>query len=878
MTQNRLVNILLALALILLAGTGYESLSNHFALGKLDQALSGLEVNLEQPTATQVSQSVGLSEAELLAAAATTQPGVSSETPAPTATPQEKTIQVIFPAQGGSLAIDYSSPSVTVRLQNSTSSAQKVTARLLLVQSAAPGNSLWLSPGVRSQEATLDELLPDQASNLTLEFTPSTLPASGAYQGWLLISADDLPPVAQQVSILVTRPVFAFQNRLSGEQNANILLGGIRTWPRLTLHPLRLQWDVAWNPYTLRMWEANLQPAPFTLLPSELTDPQTGLTGLLTAQRSASETDPLQPVSVLLKPAGIHWPGSYTGALSIYSPDGLSSQTLKITAQVRDDLAWPFLTIVIGALVAGWLLRFGARAIKDSLPYQRLTIELARRRLHAVPYYLTNPQALPCVQIEQRLQLAELGLNIGDLAQASAEVSQANLAIQRLESGAQQIQEAEKRLANLRQSYTSFPKDQVEEKLKNAQTLLDQAGISLRSGLLDQMESSLKALPAALEQAALDLEALKKPITKAGTPGHIHYNDQIYHPGQVPRLKTGEPIQFSVVKGDAPVTEPLDWELRRLQMLPAQPPQLFQGATFDFQNLPDPLELYPHRYRVSARSPQGLAAEMDFEIDHPYHVHIVPHDPAYVKENVNFMLEPGNIPQDVSWSLYLPDSQTPQPLASLPYRLESAGRYHVAAMQALRCIASTRFKAVKNPLDQQVKTYRRTAWVASIGWALAAGVAGMVYISARLPTFGSPLDYLLALAWGLGVGTTVAPKEGLVAGLQKALGLSTPTTPTPAPPADSGGQPNITPPTNPQGQGHEPPSEVVTTPPPAQKLKVPPLAKLTYAEAEAAAGGNFKLAPRQGEATADWMVIQTEPDAGAELEKGGTIYLNLVKP
>lgn len=64
---------------------------------------------------------------------------------------------------------------------------------------------------------------------------------------------------------------------------------------------------------------------------------------------------------------------------------------------------------------------------------------------------------------------------------------------------------------------------------------------------------------------------------------------------------------------------------------------------------------------------------------------------------------------------------------------------------------------------------RFVGFTSTFVWAAIATVAGLVYIDLRLPTFGSPQDYILALAWALGLSSAAKPAENIAAGILKSL-------------------------------------------------------------------------------------------------------------
>ncbi len=98
------------------------------------------------------------------------------------------------------------------------------------------------------------------------------------------------------------------------------------------------------------------------------------------------------------------------------------------------------------------------------------------------------------------------------------------------------------------------------------------------------------------------------------------------------------------------------------------------------------------------------------------------------------------------------------------------GHYQAVGMRGGRIVASAGLdvKWDRAAVSRVVLKYQ--AWLATILVAIVATIAGLAYIAWKVPTFGSPMDYILALGWAFGLSGAVAPKQGVVEAILHALG------------------------------------------------------------------------------------------------------------
>jgi hypothetical protein len=645
-----------------------------------------------------------------------------------------------------------------------------------------------------------ETLTKGKPQNVTLRFDARELPPPGTYEGWLLVTADNAEPLSRKVALEVSRPSQSIRHRLSlaAEQDKKIILGGVRWCPFDFLLWCSGPGNVYWQEYKLRLWEKDyLQDVSYALVPSELANDDTGQAGLLKADPPTGTIGD-EPAAVTLGVDAVHQPGSYKGTLTILAPDGRYSDTINVVVQLRDSLWWPFLVIVAGALAIGWLLRVGVRSTNESIPYHRILIELAWQRLRDIPECAADTPNDKCRKVERELQAAE-----------------AALALQHAAAAAERIKAA--------------------------------------SQILDELEPSKPPAPISpAEEAPADAEEAHPRIEHSGQP---------YGAPNRPTFFTTEgTITFRIANaaGDS-----YRWQIRRTRRFQYDETVAEgEGAAIDFKITAGPSEDYVRRriFRVEARNARGSGGNpesLQFDVRYPYEIGLP--ERVYAEQWVGFSLQPVRAndqpPQGIVWHVSRPGENEFRPVGAR-YRLHKPGTYKAAALNGDDlCVAFKQFAAVANPVSVAQTQLKRSAFWASLAWALVAGVAGVIYIAARLPTFGSAMDYLLALAWGLGLSTTVAPKANLVDRLKEVLGL-----------AQGAAQ---------AGAGSEPAAS-------GGDEKVPDFSGMTKAEADMAAqDGKLKLEwaePETPKPEDTWVIESQEPVAGADIPANRTIKITKRKP
>jgi hypothetical protein len=777
------------LALLLLAGAGYMTLDEISSLNDLDQTLSTLTANLSaKADATEVEDtSQGSSDVA----------PPDEEGEADSADGDED-INLLLPTDNDTFVISSKQPEVQIRLKNLMTVTLDVQAQLLVLKKVEGDTREALGSGLAS-ELKETELPPGEAKNVTLEFTQALLPPSGTYEAWLLVTADNGKPISKKLTLeIASHPLASIQHRLGDKkgEERTIYLGGVRWWPLTISWPWdksqtwwpKLRNNPAWEEYELRLWEKNLQETGYVLLPSELVDDATGRTGYLDVKpfEGTTENRPL-PVSLSVK--DIRHPGTYKGTLTLLAPDGSQLETVNVVVRLRDSLLWPFVIIVLGALCRGWLVRHGGIDTKTSVPFQRFLIATARNRLRNVPECATGgPECSPkCSEIEATLRQAELALVIGDLNTVAACLKQARDELEALELARGRIEAAERSI-NARKDvlYSKYPKDEetIDLKIKEIKkTLLTTAQKLHREGKLVEMKKELDKIPAALDEIA------------AGLKGTAELDkDAEYQIESDPELENGtfftdQTITFSVKdQYDNDVSSSFHWVTKWDQPLKFEPfdPVLDEddGSEYKYPIRANEHDDYARRWeRVKALHNGQEIAALRFAVRHRYEIKLP--DKVYAGRPTSFtldlMTEETSLVEEVTWSFY--DSQGGHqdckpiaPTSRQEYSPKTPGKYRIAVLATIdgeknRCIAASDLIVIENPIDIAAKQFKHNARRANVTWAMVAGVAGLIYINARLPTFGSPLDYLLALAWGLGLSTSVAQGPGVVSTIMKGLGL-----------------------------------------------------------------------------------------------------------
>jgi hypothetical protein len=298
----------------------------------------------------------------------------------------------------------------------------KVTAQLVIAKSVDDNKKETIIPGYTSLTADV-ELKPFETKNVTLDLG-DRLPPSGTYVAWLMVGGDASQTVMEKMTLIVSAdPQVAIQNRLTNaaEGEKNITIGGLRNYPTWTAPVFGLVFGpvVTVPSYDLTVWEANLQAANCTLIPSELADKANGRTGILSVDNLTPCKAAQYPVTVKLTPSGIFYPGSYAGTLRIIIPGAVQNEVTPVTVLVRDRLIWPALVIFLGALVAGYAVRYALGEGRKNVAYLRYQIKHGQ--------ILAGKPGKENIkdEVEIYLILAGLNLDIYDLDSASKYIKQA---------------------------------------------------------------------------------------------------------------------------------------------------------------------------------------------------------------------------------------------------------------------------------------------------------------------------------------------------------------------------------------------------------------------------------------------------------------------
>ncbi len=792
MPTSRLGQVLAAILVLVLGATGFASLSNAISLDKINQALAGLGTPAA-PVATPlpVPDQAGGGMVE--------DPGLVDVAP----TPSEV---LLFPTISDTLVLSPDALTFQVRLHNPlTATAASLEAQLFIVQA---GNGTVLSPGLTSQPARLENLEPEQTASLAVQFAQDTsLPASGKYAGWLLVSSEQLTPLSQPVNVFITRPDAAIQYRLSGAEAPAILISGVDNLPCLVDTLCQgPNVGVSWQPYQLSLWEQELQSVPYVLLSSELANPLSGETGWLEVSEPGGVTRPDAPLAVTLNVRGIRSPGEYQGTLSILFPQTQTRETLAVTARLRHSMYLPFLVITAGAVVAGFLLRIGTSADK-SVSYQKVVLRMLQERLRRLPLRRGD---LIWREIDGYLLQAEALLRLPDLEAAKDFLKKASDKLQSAEGSGDDLnkvkQEVEKVMlgreaapASAKAARSAEVQAAVRDLLAKNPQVFEEAHRDLANGQLAEVDKIVDEFNAVLSRRTLQPAAppaqLAQNLEVLGadwgqdvrSESHIELLPQ---GGPQPpaeesggdhslRLQTGQPVTFHVKVNGKPWDKPFIWQVWRMSGIDKKLNDADQEAVqFMFTPKAEELGVYPQQCRVIANSATIEPRPLDFTLYLPYTVKVDPGRLVSVKDALWLSLDPAPpaSPQ-ITWYVIPPGAlplsarsgavTQPRQIEELPYYPDAIGEYRFLARRGDEWVASVAIKVGPSLLQQELGRYRRSAWLATAGWAAVAGISGLTYINAKLSTFGSGLDYLLALAWGLGVGTVTTPSEGVKESIQR---------------------------------------------------------------------------------------------------------------
>lgn len=749
--KSNWARLALAAVVVLLAATGGFTLANMASLNDLEQQLGSL---FSQSGA--VSQPGGDTSASPAAAGedAASSPS-ETQAPQPTATPFPHPIQVVFPGASDLLVLSSAHPVVEIALRVSdTITVSQLTAQLTLIHRVEGENQKSvLSPGVYevyaasdTYEAHASMIEAKKELAIRLPFSAARLPPAGKYEAVLQITSQGFAPLAKLVNVVVVRPAYGLQSRpfQAPDGEKMIVISGVRDIEDWLSQWNHAQADIAWNAYTLKIWEPNLLPgARVEIVSSELADLASGRSGILAVTPSVVE-DLAQPVTVSLAPSGIFYPGAYSGVINVVLPGGALQQSIPVKALLRDSLWMPFWVILIGVLVSGYAFRYLLGDVSKNMAYQRHLIQQAYDELVETRAFPRNPA---CDDIKDLLVNASAALHWNDYTRAAADLKSANdkLAL---------LKEVESRLAQVE----SDPGSQAQPLVKQSQTAYQQGDLANARNLLLKYQES------------------QKPTVKV--------------------YVTGLPVQ--------PVAR-----------------VAVQTANGGFY--------FPAGAAITLVRP----ASASFRLYHS------PADFSQPQES--------DLVGQVKWS-FAQGGVADVPVkdgATLAMSFTRTGRFVLKAKADQAGIEGR--LTIRVIEDPAIIALRNQALLSTLVWAVIASVAGLLYIEARMPTFGSAQDYLLALGWALGLGVASKPTESLVTTVLKALsGIA------PAPPA--GGKPAVVTQTPAEPEPQEP-----TT---GEEIKVPALEdKLTRKQVEEKLKqAGLTLEPDPKEAGEDWIIVLESVD------------------
>jgi hypothetical protein len=575
---------------------------------------------------------------------------------------------------GTSLVLSHHAPEVQIRLENLEDCTITADIQLIVAQKISGTNTTPLSPGYSSQTATRT-ISPTQAMNVNLSFGEgeSRIPPSGDYEAWLLVTGDKGKLLAETYTMTVSaEPLDRLRHRLTDKTGNDkaITIGGIRRCPEALdwlLSKRLLNWlnwcrkgdtvsGINWDGYELALWEEHLRVNPgFAVVGSELANSMDGRsgwlevtlvpTGVTTGTILPTDVTPLREYEgskVALVPIGVTAPGEYKGNVTLVAPNGEQKvETIDVTVRLRDALWQPFVVIVVGALVLGWLLRHALGDTSQNVSFQMYRIEAMRARLRRTGVCTSSPINPACLQIEYHLRHAEVALAAHDFGEAETALAKADRNLQKLETVKARLEAAER-------------ESESEPAVRKARRHFDEG----------------------------DLESAEKAL------------------GEVLFRESDEPTIEVKHLGRKDFYEPTE-----------EPVELFTGEKIYFKS----------------RNIQGPWSKQRKLLGIP----IPPRADRLTSDTVQFTFK-------------------------------RAGSY-----QLKRGEKTLQLKAIRNPVQVAARRVELNANLANVIWAGVAGVAGLLYIEASLPTFGSPMHYLAALAWGLGVSTASLPAEGFAAKLRE---------------------------------------------------------------------------------------------------------------
>jgi hypothetical protein len=891
---------------MILGAAGYTTLSNIGSLNDLNAKVANLlsELSVEESALVETTTPEGV----LVTVTA------GAETDIPTPTPP-KFIEVIFPKSGQALVLS-SDPNceqssepvcehakVVIRLKAHGTNFNNVVVNLTLLREIKDNVKLPIQPGLTNEPYSPDDMVKDEEKNIILEFKKNSLPSSGSYEGRLIILATDAYPTSHDVTVDIVRPNFEFQHRISQDPSATIEFRGIR---RFISTLWFLPDEISWEPYTFRFW--NKDPRQVVIpyvFSSELSNPNTGHTGYLrttflaemplegdearnepttatsssnpetvsSAETEIPDNAPLSnsgtaegnPYIIRIEPELISLPGTYEGLINIVSEDGGTLQNLKVKAHIRDSLWWPFIVICLGVLGARHLIHWGMKSTGESIPFQRLRIKLAERHLRRLPACEGSSPNPICDRLREKLALAEHALEINDVSSANIYIRNVEDSIDKFRASEITFNEKKHAIDAIADKYKEIDDQKVKDELKVARDWLRIAQSYLNVGLFEEMTNPLAQIPIAIKIAEKRLKIERGKCRISEKPRIVYKrlpesNNNDFHWDPFPTFFTDDEIKFKVEDALSP-NKMYFWRIKWVRNLR---PDEYVGEPSNTQKkylqcpiIPNHRDNFPRQYRVEAIDKKNdPPITLDFMMEHRYQIEFG-HPLAYEDEKISFELNP-HYNNAVDWQI-IPNNKKVT-VKNNKYQLKQ-GEYRVAAVinNAKKCIAARDLIVYEEPFKKARRRYKLMAlWVSPIAWSIAAGIAGLVYINAKLHTFGSPLDYILALGWGLGVGATVSPKKNLGDAITKALGIK-------QEPAQSIAS-------APAKQTQQPAENLPT------KIMVPDMKNRTLKDVQTLYEGIFQFKQETEGAEETWVIEKHEPEYKEEVEPNTTITLTLKPP
>ena len=364
---------LIILLLAFLSVGGYANLSNLNSLDDLSNSITTLVEEISndssQPEENEAQATPTLAATPtLIAAPAQGNTGKDnggeggSPTPAPTATPTvTPSIDVSVPfVDGDIIYISHIDKKITLQIENISDKPINPTVQVLIMKRKDDSGSEILNQSYSNIAPVTPVPAVPANSTLNIEVMFDELPPSGTYEGQILITNMDEngpAPLVKKVSFDISSDQQTeFQYRLSNASDAiSITIGGTQSCFSLWFwksYDTTQKCTPQWNKYNLVLWEKNLHDQKPDVIGSELFGKENGVTGILDVSESKDKNNSFQ---YDLEPLNIRHPGEYEGVVRIIDPATGKNDEIKVTAQLRDALIWPFLVIFFGVLISRWV-------------------------------------------------------------------------------------------------------------------------------------------------------------------------------------------------------------------------------------------------------------------------------------------------------------------------------------------------------------------------------------------------------------------------------------------------------------------------------------------------------------------------------------------